>query len=49
MPTSQLLRGTSVSTGIAQGTAYVMTRADRAAVPRRVVDPADVEGELARF
>jgi len=49
MPTSQLLRGTSVSTGIAQGTAYVMTRADRAAVPRRVVDPADVAGELARF
>jgi len=46
---SQLLRGTPVSSGIAQGTAYVMTRADRAAVPRRALQPADVEGELARF
>jgi phosphotransferase system enzyme I (PtsI) len=46
---SQILRGTPVSSGIAQGTAYVMTRADRAAVPRRTLQPADVAGELARF
>jgi phosphoenolpyruvate-protein phosphotransferase (PTS system enzyme I) len=46
---SQLLRGTPVSSGIAQGAAYVMTRADRVAVPRRALQPADVEGELARF
>jgi phosphoenolpyruvate-protein phosphotransferase (PTS system enzyme I) len=38
-----------VSSGIAQGAAYVMTRADRVAVPRRALQPADVEGELARF
>jgi phosphotransferase system enzyme I (PtsI) len=49
LPTSQILRGTPVSSGVAHGTAYVMTRADRAVVPRRAVEPAEVEGELARF
>ncbi len=46
---SQLLRGTPVSSGVAQGTAFVMTRADQAVVPRRTVDAADVEAEIARF
>jgi phosphotransferase system enzyme I (PtsI) len=46
---SQTLRGTPVSSGIAHGTAYVITRADRAVVPRRAVEEADIEGELARF
>jgi phosphotransferase system enzyme I (PtsI) len=47
--TSQLLRGTPVSSGVAQGTAFVMTRADQAVVPRRTVEAADVEAEVARF
>ncbi len=45
----QLLRGTSVSSGVAQGTAYVLRRAERAAVPLRALETAEVEAELARL
>jgi phosphotransferase system enzyme I (PtsI) len=45
----QILKGTIVSPGIAHGTAYVMTRAVRAVIPRRVLEAAEIEGELARF
>jgi phosphotransferase system enzyme I (PtsI) len=46
---SHILRGTTVSSGIAHGTAYVLTRADGAVVPRRTLEATEVEGELARF
>lgn len=49
MPGSQTLRGAAVSTGIAIGDAYVLARTHRAVVPRRSVEPENVEGELARF
>jgi phosphotransferase system enzyme I (PtsI) len=49
VPGSQTLRGAAVSTGIAIGDAYVLARTHRAVVPRRSVEPENVEGELARF
>ena len=49
MSNSHILRGTTVSSGIAHGTAYVLTRADGAVVPRRTLEATEVEGELARF
>jgi phosphoenolpyruvate-protein phosphotransferase (PTS system enzyme I) len=49
MATYTILRGTPVSAGIAQGKAFVMTRADREVVPRRTLEPDAVDGELARF
>ena len=44
-----ILRGTAVSSGVAHGTAYVITRADGAVVPSRTLDEAEVEAELNRF
>jgi phosphoenolpyruvate-protein phosphotransferase len=45
-----IFRGTAVSTGIAQGAAYVLTfAADHAAVPCRGIGPDEVEGEIARL
>jgi phosphotransferase system enzyme I (PtsI) len=38
-----------VSPGVAQGTAYVLACAERAAAPQRRIDPAQVDGELVRF
>jgi phosphotransferase system enzyme I (PtsI) len=51
MPTTpqQPLRGTGVSSGIAQGTAYVLTCTRDAAAPLRAVQPAEVNDEIARF
>jgi phosphotransferase system enzyme I (PtsI) len=46
---SQTLRGAAVSAGIAIGTAYVLSRAHRAVVPRRSVEMDEVDAELARF
>jgi phosphotransferase system enzyme I (PtsI) len=45
----QLLRGTAVASGVAQGTAYVLRRAERAAIPLRALETAEVEAELARL
>ena len=49
MPESQVIKGTAVSSGVAQGAAYVFASADRAIVPRRRIEATDVEAELARF
>jgi phosphotransferase system enzyme I (PtsI) len=45
----EIFRGTAVSSGIARGVAYVLTFADRAAVPCRSIEPSEVEGEIARL
>jgi phosphotransferase system enzyme I (PtsI) len=44
-----MMRGTSVSPGIAHGTAYVLSCAARGAAPRRNIQASEVSGELARF
>jgi phosphotransferase system enzyme I (PtsI) len=46
---SQLMRGSAVSSGVARGKAYVLASAEGAVVPRRRVEEAAIEGELARF
>jgi phosphotransferase system enzyme I (PtsI) len=45
----RVLRGTAVSQGVAQGTAYVVARVDGEVVPRRTLKAREVEGELARL
>jgi len=50
MADQQIFRGTAASSGIAQGLAYVLTFADRAAaVPYRSLEPGEVDGEIARL
>ncbi len=50
MADQDIFRGTAVSTGIAQGAAYVLTfAADHAAVPCRGIEPDEIEGEIARL
>lgn len=44
-----IFRGTPVSPGIANGTAFVLTCCERNAVPQREVGPSGVDGEIARF
>jgi phosphotransferase system enzyme I (PtsI) len=44
-----MIKGTPVSPGIAHGTAYVLACANRTAGPRRTIEAADVDRELARF
>ncbi|HET6149278.1 MAG TPA: phosphoenolpyruvate--protein phosphotransferase [Polyangia bacterium] len=44
-----MIKGTPVSPGIASGTAYVLACAKMTAAPRRTIEAADVDGELARF
>jgi len=44
-----MIRGTPVSPGIAHGTAHVLACAMGAAGPRRTIEVADVDAELARF
>ena len=50
MPTAnRMIRGTGVSSGIAQGAAYVLACTNRSAAPRRTVDLEEVTAELHRF
>ncbi|HET6284848.1 MAG TPA: phosphoenolpyruvate-utilizing N-terminal domain-containing protein, partial [Polyangia bacterium] len=42
-------KGTPVSSGVAQGTAYVLPSSIRAAVPSRRIADSDIDAELARF
>jgi phosphotransferase system enzyme I (PtsI) len=44
-----MLKGTGVSAGVAQGTAYVLACGYRSAVPQRNISASEVEGERARF
>jgi phosphotransferase system enzyme I (PtsI) len=44
-----VIKGAGVSSGIAQGTAFVLTCTDRATTPQRRIQPSDVDGEVARF
>jgi phosphotransferase system enzyme I (PtsI) len=50
VPTAnRMIRGTGVSSGIAQGAAYVLACTNRSAAPRRPVELEEVAAELARF
>lgn len=50
MAEHKIFRGTAVSSGIAEGQAFVLTfAADHAAVPCRGLEPGEVEGEIARL
>jgi len=44
-----MLKGTGVSAGVAQGTAYVLACGYRSAVPQRNIRASEVDGERARF
>ena len=44
-----MLRGISISSGIAHGEAFVLSSVDQILVPRRNVEVAEVDAELARF
>jgi len=44
-----MLKGTGVSAGVAQGTAYVVTCGYRSAVPQRNIRAAEVDGERRRL
>src|SRR3981189_2524288 len=44
-----MLKGTGVSAGVAQGTAYVVACGYRSAVPQRSIAASEVDGERARF
>ncbi|HEY4731120.1 MAG TPA: phosphoenolpyruvate--protein phosphotransferase [Myxococcales bacterium] len=44
-----MLKGTGVSAGVAQGTAYVVACGYRSAVPQRNIRASEVDGERARF
>jgi phosphoenolpyruvate-protein phosphotransferase (PTS system enzyme I) len=44
-----LIKGTAVSSGIAQGTAYLLSCAEGDAIPLRDIAPPQVDAELARF
>jgi phosphoenolpyruvate-protein phosphotransferase len=44
-----LIKGTAVSSGIAQGTAYLLSCAEGDAIPLRDIEPLQVDAELARF
>src|SRR5712691_12647670 len=46
---AMVLRGTGVSAGVAQGTAYVLTCGYRSAVPQRSIRAAEVDGERRRL
>jgi phosphotransferase system enzyme I (PtsI) len=46
---NRIIRGTGVSSGIAQGTAYVLACTDRAAAPRRTIEWEEIDHELERF
>src|ERR1700704_842572 len=45
----RMLKGTGVSAGVAQGTAYVVACGYRSAVPQRNIRASEVDGERARF
>src|SRR2546426_3118294 len=44
-----MLKGTAVSAGVAQGTAYVLSCGYRAAVPQRSIRPSEIDGERMRL
>jgi phosphoenolpyruvate-protein phosphotransferase (PTS system enzyme I) len=44
-----MLKGTAVSPGLAQGTAYVLTCGYRSAVPQRSIRASEVDGERVRL
>jgi phosphotransferase system enzyme I (PtsI) len=44
-----LIRGTAVSAGVAQGTAYVLAGVVWSAAPRRSIPASEVKGERARY
>src|SRR2546427_3166444 len=44
-----MLKGTAVSAGVAQGTAYVLSCGYRAAVPQRCIRPSEIDGERMRL
>jgi len=46
---SSILRGMSISSGIAHGAAYVLSSVDRMVVPRRSVEASEVDAEIERF
>ena len=46
---SSVLRGMSISSGIAHGTAYVLSSVDEMVVPRRSVEASEVDAEIERF
>jgi phosphotransferase system enzyme I (PtsI) len=48
MPSHTMIKGVAVSSGIAHGVAFVLTRADRA-VPRRPIETDAVDAEIARL
>jgi phosphotransferase system enzyme I (PtsI) len=48
-PQNAMLRGTSISSGIAHGEAFILSSVDQILVPRRSVDAAEVDIELGRF
>src|SRR5437016_857563 len=44
-----MLKGTAVSAGVAQGTAYVLSCGYRAAVPQRSIRSSEIDGERMRL
>ena len=46
---SSILRGMSISSGIAHGAAYVLSSVDQMVVPRRSVEASEVDAEIERF
>ena len=46
---NSMVRGVSVSSGIAQGAAYVLSSVDKTMIPRRALKAGEVEAEVARF
>ena len=46
---NSMLRGISISSGIAHGQAFVLSSVDQILVPRRSLEAAEVDAELARF
>ncbi len=49
VPQNVMLRGTSISSGIAHGEAFILSSVDQILVPRRSLEAAEVDIELARF
>jgi phosphotransferase system enzyme I (PtsI) len=46
---SSVLRGMSISSGVAHGAAYVLSSVDQMVVPRRSVEASEVDAEIERF
>ncbi len=49
MNPSRMIKGTGVSSGVANGVAFVLPRTDWASAPRRSISPTEVASEFARF